>query len=321
MENKKSEINGLPWIEKYRPETLDNVIDHEIKIKTLKAMIANKELTHVLFYGPPGTGKTSTILAMAKDMYGNDYRNHILELNASDDRGIEVVRKIIPDFCKKYIKNEHGIKLVILDEVDAMTNEAQHALRRVMEIYSKTTRFCLICNNINYIIPGLKSRCAEMKFNKVNSESSKQCIKNIIEKENIKIEPEALTYILNINGDFRKLLNDLQCFHSVNESVITIKDINNYLGLPCEDKINEFIDIIKNNKLSDACDKIIDVYKKNEWNLSYMLDKLLNYVINSNYDDNKKIKIINRLSDVQFKIGLGYDSEIHLCTLICAFYN
>ncbi len=312
--------SGLPWIEKYRPNTLDDVIDHEIKIKTLKVMIEKNELTHLLFYGPPGTGKTSTAQAMARDMFGINYKNNIKELNASDDRGIEIVRTIIPDFCKIAIKNEHGIKLVILDEADAMTIDAQSALRRVMEIYSKTTRFIIICNNVVNIIPGLKSRCAEMKFNLVNSLSSCKNIEKILKLEDIKISQDAIKYLSEINGDFRKILNNLQCLHSINENEIQIDDINNYIGLPNISEVNNFIDIVSKCNISEACKKIINIYKDNKWDLSYMIDSLLKYVINSDYDENKKAKIINKLSDVKFKITMGFDSEIHLCTLICSFY-
>ena len=310
------EKSGLPWIEKYRPNSLDEVVDHEIKIKTLKAMIEKNELTHLLFYGPPGTGKTSTVQAMAKDMFGANYKNNIKELNASDDRGIEIVRTIIPDFCKMSTRNEHGIKLLILDEADAMTSDAQSALRRVIEIYSKTTRFILICNNFVNIIPGLKSRCAEMKFNLVNSVSSSKNIEKILKLENIKISKEAIQYLSEINGDFRKILNNLQCLHSINEGEIQIDDINNYIGLPSTSDVNCFIKIINENTLTSACQKIIDIYKDNKWDLSYMLDSILKFIISSDYNDQKKMKIINKLSDVKFKITQGYDSEIHLCSLI-----
>ena len=152
---------SLPWIEKYRPNSLDEMIDHSEKINTLKSLIDKNEMTHLLFYGPPGCGKTSLILACAKEMYGDQYLRYILELNASDDRGIDTVRKKIPDFVKTA---SNKIRLVILDEADALTNDAQSALRRVIEDYSKNSRFCLICNNINKIISGLQSRCTKMRF-------------------------------------------------------------------------------------------------------------------------------------------------------------
>ena len=318
----------LPWIEKYRPQTLSDISDNDIKIKVLKSLIQTKSIPHLLFYGPSGTGKTSTILAMAKDMFGQSYRNHILELNASDDRGIETVRSGITDFCKRSTKSEQGIKLIILDEVDSMTTDAQCALRRIIELYSKNTRFCLICNNINNIIEGLRSRCAEMKFSKISSEKSILKIKYIINTENIQITEDAINYLFNISGDFRKILNTLQCLHSINSTVISKEDIEKYLGIPSNESLYEFINIIKTCNLNTAHKKLIQIYKNNSWDLSNMIDKILYYILDNKNEnindifinDEKKIKIIDRMSDVKHKINLGDDSEIHLCYLINAFY-
>ena len=326
-----SNNSQLPWIEKYRPQTLSEISDNDVKIKVLKSLIQSKSVPHLLFYGASGTGKTSTILAMAKDMFGLTYRNHILELNASDDRGIETVRSGITDFCKRSTKSEQGIKLIILDEVDSMTTDAQCALRRIIELYSKNTRFCLICNNINNIIEGLRSRCAEMKFSKISSDKSILKIKDIIKNENIQIDEEAINYLFNISGDFRKILNTLQCLHSINDKVIKKDDIENYLGIPSDKSLYEFMEIIKTNNLNTAHKKLIQIYKNNSWDLCNMVDKILYYLLddkeinNKNdkeiiFSDDKKIKIIDRMSDVKQKINLGDDSEIHLCYLINAFY-
>src|SRR5258706_4019893 len=203
---------NLPWIEKYRPNSLDEIIDHSEKIETLRALIRNKELTHLLFFGACGSGKTSMILAVAREMYGDQYKKYILELNASDDRGIETVSKKIPDFVQT---TSNQIRLVILDEADAMTNDAQSALRRVIEKYSKNSRFCLICNNINKIIPGLQSRCTKMRFAYLDTNKIKSKIQIIIASENVKITEDALERLITINRDFRQILNTLQCLHAI----------------------------------------------------------------------------------------------------------
>lgn len=135
---------NLPFVEKYRPDTLDDIISHEEIVETITKFIEEKKLPHLMFYGPPGTGKTSTMIAIAKKIYGKGYRSMILELNASDERGIGVVREEIKSFCSMQTIHNKGIKIVILDECDAMTGPAQFALRRVIEKYTKTTRFCLI---------------------------------------------------------------------------------------------------------------------------------------------------------------------------------
>ena len=150
----------LPWIEKYRPASLNNIISHNNIIKTLQNMITNKSLPHLLFHGKSGTGKTSTIIALAKKLYGKKFKLMVLTLDASDDRGINAVRDEIKGFAEKSYMFHQGVKLIILDEADAMTWDAQFALRRTIEKYSDTTRFCLICNYENKIIKPIRSRCA-----------------------------------------------------------------------------------------------------------------------------------------------------------------
>ena len=149
----KKWIKNLPWIEKYRPMTINDVIYQTQVIKTLKEAISNNNLSHLLFYGPPGTGKTSAILAAARELYTDDnYKDHVLELNASDERGINIIRKKVKIFSQKTVCKKTKFKLVILDEADSMTLEAQSILRHIIEKYSSITRFCIICNYIDKII-------------------------------------------------------------------------------------------------------------------------------------------------------------------------
>jgi replication factor C subunit 3/5 len=158
MSDDTKRIN-LPWVEKYRPSALQELISHEDIIKTIRKFISEDKLPHLLFYGPPGTGKTSTILACAKEIYSTKECNSmVLELNASDDRGINVVRGQILNFASTRTIFNSGYKLVILDEADSMTNDAQNALRRIIEKFTENVRFCLICNYLSKIIPALQSR-------------------------------------------------------------------------------------------------------------------------------------------------------------------
>lgn len=162
----------VPWVEKYRPSCVDEVAHQDEVVRTLKMCIEQGNLPHLLFHGPPGTGKTTTILALARALYGPTlYRTRILELNASDDRGISVVREKIKTFAQGQVGSQKAagypcprFKLIILDEADTMTPEAQSALRRIMEAYSKVTRFCLICNYVTRVIEPLASRCAKFRF-------------------------------------------------------------------------------------------------------------------------------------------------------------
>jgi len=181
------ETNNLPWVEKYRPNEIINIISHKEILNTLTNLMDKNNFPHVIFYGPPGTGKTTTILACAKHMYGDSFPNMVLELNGSDDRGINVVREQIKDFSQSemfsneiFNVNKKKHKLVILDEADSMTYDAQFALRRVIEIYTTTTRFCLICNYSTKIIPSLQSRCITFRFSPIPTLDHIDNIKKIV---------------------------------------------------------------------------------------------------------------------------------------------
>jgi len=313
----------LPWIEKYRPETLDDIIDHAEKIMTLRSLISRNELTHLIFYGPPGSGKTSLILACAREMYGDQYSRYILELNASDDRGIETVRKKIPDFVKS---SSNKIRLVILDEVDAMTMDAQSALRRVIEKYSKNSRFCLICNNINKIIPGLQSRCTKMRFGYLKSSEIIGKLSNIIRAENVKISDTALERLISLNKDFRQILNTLQCLHIIKLNLgddyapIEPDEISEYLGIPTEKNISAIIDILFDKSFHSACMIINDMFKNNQWGLSDLVHKLSEYIVkHPTMPQQQKYFIIDHLSDIEFKLSHSNDAEVQLYALVSAF--
>ena len=157
-------MSYLPFVEKYRPNNFEDIISNNENIKILKNMLKLGSLPHLLFHGTSGVGKTSAILALAKELYGNSMNLMIMKLDASDDRGINSVRDDIKGFAEKKNMFQKGTKLIILDEADSMTFDAQFALRRIIEKYSDNTRFCLICNYENKIIPAIRSRCANFKF-------------------------------------------------------------------------------------------------------------------------------------------------------------
>ena len=207
-----------PWVEKYRPDKISDIISHNDILNTLYSLIKKNSFPHVIFYGPSGPGKTTTILACAKHLYGESFSKMVLELNGSDDRGINVVREQIKDFsCSEMFSNSifnktnKKHKLVILDEADSMTFDAQFALRRVIENFSMTTRFCLICNYSTKIIPSLQSRCIIFRFSLIPESDHYKHISNIVLKENILIDDETLREIIKLSeGDMRKSLNVLQ---------------------------------------------------------------------------------------------------------------
>ena len=318
----------LHWIEKYRPSSLEEVIDHSEKIETLRALNKKNEMPHLLFYGAPGSGKTSMILACARDIYGENYKKYILELNASDDRGIETVRKKIPDFVKT---SSSKIRLVILDEADAMTNDAQSALRRVIEKYSKTSRFCLICNNINKIIPGLQSRCTKMRFGYLNADQIHQKLKQIITIEGVYITDEALDRLISINRDFRQILNTLQCLHAIRSAdrtspeqeykAIQPDEVNQYLGIPTQTQVDQLVATMTESKhFSDASRQSVELFRNNQWNIADIVNRISNHVLNvMKIDDKKKYALIDKLADIEVRISQSNDAEVQMYALVAAF--
>ncbi|KAK9780802.1 putative Replication factor C subunit 2 [Seiridium cardinale] len=221
-EDSKKSARKQPWVEKYRPKTLSDVTAQDHTVNVLQRTLQATNLPHMLFYGPPGTGKTSTILALAKELYGPEMmKARVLELNASDERGISIVREKVKDFARMQLvnpppgyKDRYAIppfKIIILDEADSMTQDAQSALRRTMETYSKITRFCLICNYVTRIIDPLASRCSKFRFKSLDQGNAKKRLEDIAEKEGVALEDGAVDALIKCSeGDLRKAITFLQ---------------------------------------------------------------------------------------------------------------
>ena len=318
----ESLVGGVPWMEKYRPTSLDEIIDHKIKIDTLRALIREKELPHLLFYGQSGTGKTSLVHCIAREIFGDNYKKHILELNASNDRGIETVRTQIPNFLKISSKE---LKIVILDEADAMTNEAQNALKRTIEIYSGVARFVIIANNISKIIAGLRSRCMETKFVYLSPTQIIGRLNEIVRIEHINITQDALERIIEINRDFRQILNVMQGIHNFNTAgdLITVDYVDTYLEVPTRADILNIVAILDQKTggdFRDASNQINDLYLANKWDLHDILKYLLRYVIDSpDISDNIKIKLVILISDIENKVVNQSDCLIQLQALLAGW--
>ncbi|KIW68662.1 hypothetical protein PV04_04590 [Phialophora macrospora] len=222
--------DNLPWVEKYRPNTLDDVSGHQDILATINRFVEHNRLPHLLLYGPPGTGKTSTILALARQIYGaRNMRQMVLELNASDDRGIDVVREQIKTFAStKQIFSAStqqsaggpkvglgAFKLIILDEADAMTSAAQMALRRIMEKYTANTRFCIIANYTHKLSPALLSRCTRFRFSPLKEPDIRRLVDLVISQEHVNITADAVDSLVKLSkGDMRRALNVLQACHA-----------------------------------------------------------------------------------------------------------
>ena len=308
----------LPWVEKYRPNKINEILDQNINIITIKGLIKNKSLPHLLFHGPPGTGKTSTIISLSNEIYGINNKLMVLLLDASDDRGINSVREEIKGFAEKTNMFDDGVRLIILDEADAMTWDAQFALRQIIEKYSNNVRFCIICNYENKIIPGIKSRCASFRFNSIGKENSISKLKQVVEGEKINIDEKTLETISDIsNGDLRKGINLLQSLTMVINTKITSELCWEITGVPSDNIIIEIFNIlISNDEFNSSLEKLEKL--REGFSLTILLEKLVKYYLKQNVKI--KPKILIELADLELYIGKSMGgSNIHIGGLLSIF--
>jgi len=309
----------LPWIEKYRPYKFEDIISNEQNISILKNMIANESLPNLLFHGTSGTGKTSTIMTIAKELYKNNLNLMVMKLDASDDRGINSVRADIKGFAEKNNMFQKGVKLIILDEADSMTFDAQFALRRIIEKYSDTTRFCLICNYENKIIPAIRSRCANFRFNPIKKEEIIKTLTLIAKNEKLNISIEALELIAYLSfGDLRKGINILQSI-SMKSTDISINMCYDTLGYPTKEEINTIYEYLTNSKLNfnDIYSKVNMIIKNNGYSLDIILKELTYKILNNKI--NNKAELLSNLSDLENKISKTISNDIYIGGLVAIF--
>ena len=306
------------WVEKFRPKKLKEIVSQENIISSMEGVLKSKNMPHFLFFGPSGCGKTSTILALTRELFTDEYFNErVIELNASDERGIKVVREKIKRYAQNSVNTKEGIpnfKVIILDEADSMTSESQCALRKIMEDYSNVTRFCIICNYHQKIIEPIVSRCSLLRFKPIISEKILQKLKNICEVQNIKCSDNNLNKIIEIcRGDLRKSINFLQRCNKNNDT-INEDIINDISGIIYEDHIDNFIQncLSKNN---DLVNEQIEEFYNNSYSLTNQINYLIKKIINYDIDDSKKSKIILKLLDIDYNLNNGCDEYIQYYNL------
>lgn len=308
---------SIPWIEKYRPQTLNDIVSHKIVIKTLQKFIQNNSLPHMIFYGPPGTGKTSTILACAHELYGENQKFMTFELNASDDRGINIVRNIIRDFAstKRMFK---GYAIIILDEADSLTIDAQYALRSIMDTYIENTIFCLICNYISKIIQPIVSRCTRFHFVEIPSKYIQTYINMIASKEKLNITPSGLKCIIKLcHGDLRMAINIIQST-SMSYKLISEENIVKCLGIPNQQNVQHVLEILLlKNSFKNKYHILKEYIDDHHIMFNELIDALFDYFISKR----SNINIYKNLFKLRSNWSNTKNTNIHISALITLFNN
>eukprot|EP00613_Pedinella_sp_CCMP2098_P034661 CAMPEP_0171729110 /NCGR_PEP_ID=MMETSP0991-20121206/27407_1 /TAXON_ID=483369 /ORGANISM="non described non described, Strain CCMP2098" /LENGTH=358 /DNA_ID=CAMNT_0012323403 /DNA_START=6 /DNA_END=1082 /DNA_ORIENTATION=+ len=310
----------LPWVEKYRPSTLDELIAHDEIIGIITRLIESGKLPHLLFYGPPGTGKTSTILAAARSMYGARSQAMTLELNASDDRGIGVVRDQIKSFAGTKQLFSSGVKLVILDEADAMTNDAQFALRRVIEKNTKNTRFCLICNYVSKIIPALQSRCTRFRFAPLKPDQVIGRMNAIIAAEGLEVTEEGKHALLDLSGgDMRRVLNVMQAAHMANPGGVDGKAVYLCTGNPLPEDVEAMLHRFLNDGFAQAFEATKVQCFTSGYALSDVLREVSLLVLAMGLPPAVLAQLLDDMSTIEWRLAAGASEKVQLAALVGAF--
>jgi replication factor C small subunit len=308
------------WVDKYRPKNFDEIIGQDYFVKRIKAFIESKNMPHLLFAGAPGTGKTSTALVVAKELYGKDgIKGNFLELNASDDRGIDVIRNQIKDFAKLKSLSNIPYKIICLDEADSLTKEAQQALRRTMEKYSSSCRFILACNEMSKILDPIQSRCVIFKFKALNDDAVSKLIDIVVKNEKLRIEKEAKKFLIEISrGDLRKILNTMQASSAIDKN-ITLKLINEILDFINPKEIKLMLDYAINGDFFKAREELIKLRTIKGLSSIEILKELYRQILDMDIDPKLKVKFVDRIASVEFRLVEGSDETLQMEALIAMF--
>jgi len=316
----------IPWVEKYRPKKLDDVIQQDEVVKVLKNTLITGELPHLLLIGPPGTGKTSTILALAAQLFGPKIiHERVIELNASDERGIGIVRDSIITFAKISIGSKDpkypcpNFKLIILDEADAMTPEAQAALRKAIEKMSGITRFCFVCNYISKIIDPISSRCTQFRFKPIQKDAIIKKLTTIAKNENINIDDSCINKIVEISdGDVRRSIMTLQnTKYIINYAkTVTPRDIIIMTGGIEDTKLKNFWKVCSSGSINDVKKLALSI-KRGGYHVKNILNYLHKFLLaDKALNSKKKSKISLELCQTDKKLTEGSDEYLQILNIL-----
>ena len=307
------------WIEKYRPSNLSEVVGQTPITSRLKNYVKERSMPHLLFAGPAGIGKTTCALALSKELFGELWKHNLHELNASDERGIDVVRGKIKEFARTAPLGEDGFKIIFLDEADALTGAAQAALRRTMEKYSRTCRFVMSCNFSSKIIDPIQSRCAVFRFRPLKAEDVERYLKFVAVKEELNIDMEAyesLTYLAQ--GDLRRAINGLQMAAAANVD-ITPDVVYQAVAAARPEEVKEALEMSLNNNFAGARERLDTLQITYGLAGEDVLRQMHRSVRDIEVPDTIKVQMIEKLAEADFRLSEGANARIQIEAVIANF--
>ncbi|VVC00857.1 Replication factor C small subunit [uncultured archaeon] len=305
-----------PWTERYRPHTLKDIVGQKEIVSILKAYVKEKNMPNLLFAGPPGIGKTTAALALARDLYGENYRECILELNASDERGIDVVRGKIKDFARTVSLGDVPFKIIFLDEADSLTNDAQNALRRTMELYVNVTRFILSANYSSKIIEPLQSRCSVFRFRPLTNEECKEMIERVAHGQKLHVDEKAMEALLYVSeGDMRRAINSLQGA-SLSTANITAETVYKSSSRAEPGEVKEMMELALNRKFIEARKKLHQLMINYGMSGEDVLLQMYRTVDQLSVSEREKVTIVDKIGEYNFRLVEGANEMLQIEALL-----
>jgi replication factor C small subunit len=311
-----SEIKEIMWTEKYRPRSLNQIVNQTEIVERLKRFVKEKSMPNCLFAGPPGTGKTTAALCLARDLFGEEFHKSYLELNASDERGIDVVRTTVKDFARTVSMAEAPFKILVLDEADNMTTDAQQALRRTMEMYTNTCRFILACNYFSKIIEPIQSRCAFFRFAPLKPEDIKARVKHIAGIEKLSVSPKGMEALIYVGGgDLRRVVNTMQAAVAVGGGVDE-QVIFRIAGRVSPKELKEMLKKALAGDFAAAREETMKLMV--EYGLSGLdvVKQIHREIMGLDMDERRRLELIEEVGEAEYRLLQGGSDEVQLNSLL-----